>query len=80
MIMEMRVYRCLPGRLPAHLTAEGLRVLAGVTYLGSNAKARAGLGYAPRPLAEGLRATLEHEARRLGIPLPGTGSDNNRRS
>jgi len=57
------VDRIVPGKLPSHLTAEGLRVLAGVTYLGSNAKARRELGYAPRSLAEGLRTTLEHELR-----------------
>jgi nucleoside-diphosphate-sugar epimerase len=55
--------------LPAHLTAEGLRVLAGVTYTGSNAKARRELGYAPRSLAEGLRQTLTHEMRLLGMPV-----------
>jgi nucleoside-diphosphate-sugar epimerase len=52
------VERIAPGRLPTALTAEALRVLAGVTYLGSNAKARRELGYAPRSLAEGLRPTL----------------------
>jgi len=52
-----------PFPLPTMLTPEALRVLAGVTYLGSNAKARAELGYAPRPLAEGLRQTLAHERR-----------------
>jgi nucleoside-diphosphate-sugar epimerase len=55
-------------RLPDELTAEGLRVLAGVTYLGSNAKAKRDLGYDPRPLREGLRPTLAHEMRRLGMP------------
>jgi dihydroflavonol-4-reductase len=74
------VERIAPGRLPPHLTAEGLRVLAGVTYLGNNAKARAELGYAPRPLAEGLRETLEHERRLLEKPPREHGSDNNRRS
>lgn len=53
--------------VPPQLTAEGLRVLAGVTYFGSNAKARRELGYAPRSLADGLRVTLEHEMRELGI-------------
>jgi len=38
-----------------------------VTYLGSNAKARRELGFAPRPLEEGLRETLRHEMRLLGI-------------
>ena len=49
------------------LSAESLRVLAGVTYLGSNAKARRELGYAPRPLKDGLRETLAHEMRLLGM-------------
>lgn len=53
--------------LPAAYTGESLRVVAGVTYLGSNAKAKRELGYAPRPLEEGLRETLEHERRQLGM-------------
>ncbi len=44
--------------LAPEYTAEGLRVLAGVTYLGSNGRARLELGWTPRPLAEGLRQTL----------------------
>lgn len=52
--------------LPPELTAEGLRVLAGVTYFGSNAKARRELGYDPRSLEDGLRETLAHEQRLLG--------------
>lgn len=51
--------------LPPELTAEGLRVLAGVTYLGSNEKARRELGYSPRPLEDGLRETLAWEQRLL---------------
>lgn len=47
--------------LPETYTAEGLRVVAGVTYLGDNAKARRELGFQPRPLREGLRETLMHE-------------------
>jgi nucleoside-diphosphate-sugar epimerase len=53
--------------LQGQLSPESLRVLAGVTYLGSNAKARRELGYAPRPLAEGLRPTLAHLMRALGM-------------
>ena len=53
--------------LPDLYTSEGLRVLAGVTYIGDAAKARRELGYAPRPLAEGLAATLRHEMALLGI-------------
>jgi nucleoside-diphosphate-sugar epimerase len=47
--------------LPAAYTAEGLRSIAGVTYLGSNAKARRELGYSVRALEDGLRETLTHE-------------------
>jgi nucleoside-diphosphate-sugar epimerase len=53
--------------LPAGYTAEDLEVMAGVTYLGSNAKAARELGYAPRSLEEGLRETLLEELRRLGL-------------
>lgn len=60
--------------LPPEYTAEGLRVLAGVTYLGSNAKARRELGYAPRSLEEGLRTTLAEEVRQLGMAPPVRGS------
>lgn len=56
--------------LPPEYTAEGLRVLAGVTYLGSNAKARRELGYAPRSLEDGLRDTLAQEMRQLGLTPP----------
>lgn len=51
--------------LPKQYRAESLRVLAGVTYLGDNAKARAELGLEHRPLREGLRETVEHELARL---------------
>jgi nucleoside-diphosphate-sugar epimerase len=44
--------------LPAEFTAESLRATAGVTYLGSNEKAKKELGYSARPLEEGLRETL----------------------
>lgn len=47
--------------VPEQYTAEYLRVIAGNTYWGSNAKARRELGYAPRALRDGLRETLEHE-------------------
>lgn len=53
--------------LPPTHTAEGLRISAGVTYTGSNNKARRVLGFAPRPLADGLRETLAHEMRLLGL-------------
>jgi len=63
-------FRASPGLLRALAAisrSERLRVAAGVTYLGSNAKARRELGFAPRPLEEGLRETLQHEMRVLGI-------------
>ncbi len=56
--------RVLP--LPAEYTAEGLRVIAGPTYLGSNAKARRELGYDPRPLEDGWAETVRHEMATLG--------------
>jgi nucleoside-diphosphate-sugar epimerase len=59
------VEKVLP--LPESYTAEGLRVTAGVTYLGDNARARRELGYAPRPLADGLAETLRHEMKLLGM-------------
>ena len=44
--------------LPESYHPESLRVGAGVTYLGSNRKAREELGYDPRPLEQGLREVL----------------------
>ena len=52
--------------LPPAFTPEGLRVLAGTTYLGSNEKAVRELGFTARPLEEGMAQTLEHELRALG--------------
>ena len=57
--------------VPDTMSAEYLRVAAGATYLGSNAKARRELGFDPRPIEEGLRQTLEYEQAALrGAPLP----------
>lgn len=53
--------------LPVAYSSEGMRTMAGTTYLGDNSKAKRELGYNPRPLAEGLRETLEHELRELEI-------------
>lgn len=53
--------------LPEDMTSEYLRVSAGATYLGDNAKARRELGYAPRPLAEGLPEVLRYEMKKLGL-------------
>ena len=44
--------------LPEPYHPESLRVAAGVTYLGSNRKAREELGYDPRPLEQGFREVL----------------------
>jgi nucleoside-diphosphate-sugar epimerase len=65
------IERAMP--LPALLSGETLRLLAGVTYLGSAAKAQRELGFSPRPLAEGLRHLVEHEMRVLGLPPPAEG-------
>jgi nucleoside-diphosphate-sugar epimerase len=50
--------------------SERLRDVAGVTYLGTNAKARRVLGFDARPLEAGLRDTLGHEMRLLGMKPP----------
>ena len=55
--------------VPESYTAEGLRVIAGATYLGNNEKAKHELGYAPRPLEEGLRETLGELMKETGLPL-----------
>jgi nucleoside-diphosphate-sugar epimerase len=52
--------------LPESYTSEGLRIIAGVTYIGDNAKAKRELGYNPRPLHEGWKETLQHETTLLG--------------
>ena len=59
------VERVVP--LSDEYSSEYLRVSAGTTYLGDNARARRELGYAPRPLREGLEETLRHEMRLLGM-------------
>jgi nucleoside-diphosphate-sugar epimerase len=53
--------------LPTEYSGEYLRVAAGVTYIGSNAKARRELDYNPRSLEEGLAETLRHEMQLLGM-------------
>ena len=63
------VERAVP--VPADYSAEFLRINAGVTYIGDNAKARRELGYNPRPLKEGLTQMLSHEMRLMGMPVPG---------
>ncbi|MBK8704452.1 MAG: NAD-dependent epimerase/dehydratase family protein [Saprospiraceae bacterium] len=51
--------------LPEMYSSEALRVQAGVTYLGDNAKAKRELGYNPRPLREGLEETLSYELEKM---------------
>ncbi len=51
--------------LPTEFTAESLRVSAGVTYLGSNEKAKKELGYSVRSLEEGLKETLQDMVRKI---------------
>ena len=46
-------------------SSEGLRVMAGATYLASNRKAKEELGYSPRSLEEGMRETVEHLMKQL---------------
>jgi len=53
--------------LPEMFHPETLRITAGVTYIGSNAKAKRELGYDPRPLDVGMREWLEYEMGLLGI-------------
>jgi nucleoside-diphosphate-sugar epimerase len=60
--------RVLP--LPENYRYESLRVMAGVTYGGDDAKARRELGWSRRGLEDGLRPTLAACMRELGMPLP----------
>ncbi len=53
--------------LPEPYSAESIRSSAGVSYLGSNQKARRELGYTPRMLEQGLPETLEYEMHQLGM-------------
>jgi nucleoside-diphosphate-sugar epimerase len=52
-------------RGPYH--SEILRLMAGTTWIGSSAKAEREIGFTTRALDEGLRHTLEHELRQLGM-------------
>ncbi len=58
-------------KVPSQYSAEFLRVSAGVTYIGDNAKARRELGFNPRSLEEGLRETLAWEQARLARTATG---------
>lgn len=53
--------------LPDSYTSEGLRVVAGVTYIGDNSKAKRELGFNPRPVSEGWVETVKHEMQLLGM-------------
>lgn len=44
--------------MPAEYSAEAMRVIGGTTYYGDNSKAKRELGYAPRPLEQGMRETF----------------------
>lgn len=56
--------------LPESYRYESLRVMAGVTYGGDDAKARRELGFHARSLEEGLRPTLRAALREAGLPVP----------
>jgi nucleoside-diphosphate-sugar epimerase len=56
--------------LPEPYSAESIRSSAGVSYLGTNQKARRELGYTPRTLEQGLPETLEYEMHQLGMRFP----------
>ena len=60
------------GTVPPEFTREGLRTLAGTTYIGTADRARSELDWSARPLAAGLEETLRHEMRALGMATPGT--------
>jgi nucleoside-diphosphate-sugar epimerase len=53
--------------VPETYAAESLRAVAGTTYLASSEKAKRELGFAVRPLEEGLRETLMHMMGELGL-------------
>ncbi|MBK8564545.1 MAG: NAD-dependent epimerase/dehydratase family protein [Saprospiraceae bacterium] len=65
----MTLFSWLP--LPTDYMPENLRVLAGTTYIGDNAKAKAELGYEPRSLKDGMSTTLWHEMKLLGMVREG---------
>jgi nucleoside-diphosphate-sugar epimerase len=47
--------------------SETLELMAGTTWIATSAKAERELGFTSRPLDEGLRHTIEHELRQLGM-------------
>ena len=62
------VEKLLP--VPDAYSAEYLRTIAGVTYLGDYSKASRELGYQPRAFEAGLAETLHHEMEVLGMKAP----------
>jgi len=54
--------------LPPTYSGEGLRVLAGVTYIGDNTKAKRELGFTPRSFEDGWGETVRHELSTLQTP------------
>jgi dihydroflavonol-4-reductase len=56
--------------IPSIYTSEGLRVIAGVTYIADDSKARRELGYSARPADQGLTETVLHEMKILGMTPP----------
>jgi nucleoside-diphosphate-sugar epimerase len=52
--------------LPELYSSENLRGSAGVTYLGTNEKAKREWGYTVRSLESGLSETLAYEMQQLG--------------
>jgi len=58
--------RPLDALLPETYTSEGLRVIAGTTYIGDNNKAKRELEYKPRSFRQGWEETIRHEMSLLG--------------
>lgn len=56
--------------VPENYSSEYLRISAGVTYIGDNAKARRDLDWEPRSLTDGLAETLPGEMLALGMTPP----------
>lgn len=67
-VLVSSVEKILP--VPQAYSSEALRIIAGVSYIGDNAKAKRELGYDPRPLRSGLTETLRHEMKLLGMTPP----------
>jgi len=64
-VME-KVERFVP--VPGTYRSDALRSTAGVTFIARADKAHRELGWHSRPLEEGLRETLIHQMRELGLP------------